>query len=64
MSVRVCGKVVPEPQSVADLRRDFAEILAPYEKELRATERARLRTEQDAEDARLRQWYIDAGRRS
>ena len=62
MSVRVCGKVVPEPQSVADLRRDFGEILEPYAQEVRAQERLRLQRERAAEDKRLHDWYCDVGR--
>jgi len=53
---------LPEPQSLADLKRDFGEILEPYAKELRVQERARLQREQDAEDARLRQLYVDKWR--
>jgi len=53
---------LPEPHSLADLKRDFAEILAPYEKELRAEERARLWRERAAEDKRLHDWFCDVGR--
>ena len=56
---RVNGRAVQEPQTVADLRRDFAEILAPYEKELRVQERARLQRDLAAEDKRLHDWYVN-----
>jgi len=60
--IRYRGQTLPEPHSLADLKRDFAEILAPYEKELRAEERARLWRERAAEDKRLHDWFCDVGR--
>ena len=65
MAVKVRGKVVPEPGSLADLKRDFGEILGPYEKELRVEALAKLRAERaerDVEDRRLHDWYVNAGR--
>ena len=60
--IRYRGQTLPEPQSLADFKRDFAEILGPYAQELRVQERARLQRERAAEDKRLHDWFCDVGR--
>ena len=62
MRINYRGQVLPEPQTASDIPRLFPELAAEIRREIQVTERARLRAERDAEDARLRQLYVDAWR--
>ena len=53
---------MPEPQTASDIPRLFPELAAEIRRSVEIEERAKLRAKRDAEDRRLWQWYVDAGR--